>query len=125
MRLAGKTIDPIANVLKRKNIPCRLGALFRGESTSESIKIGRRVFAGNDKAKVTISRTTEVVDVRGMDAGVEKFPLEPRDLLRVSWMNGDDRAGSVIDWKAGVAERGLDVAGIEVEAATKFRLGSD
>ena len=120
MRLASKTIDPIANVLKRKNISWRQGVLFRRESPDESVEISRRVFAGNDQAKVTILRPAEVVDVRRMDSSFEKFRLEPCDLLRVSRMNRDDRAGPVVDWKAGFAKRGLDVAGVEVEAATKL-----
>lgn len=120
-----KTIDFIVEVLKWKNIRRDLEASFLGEGGSEDIKISGRVFAGNDKAKVTVSRTAEVVDEGGMNAGVEESLLELRHLVWAFRMYGDDRAWSVVDWEAGFAERGFDMSGVEVESATELRIRRD
>lgn len=125
MRLASETIDFIIEVLKGKNVFAAKKVSTRGERVNEGVKLRRRMLAGNDEAEVTVPRTPGVVDVRRMNAGFEKFVLEVRDVLRSLRMNGDDRAGPVVDQEARIAERGFDMTCVEGQAAAKFRLSPD
>lgn len=64
----------------------------RDQHSNQIIQLRARVFAGDDKSKMSTRRTPGIMNERRQNVGRQQGALEPGDACPARKLNGNDRA---------------------------------